>query len=68
MDKQQIKYIIVNEEGHESYPIEHNTLLVPRINEKFKDEQGMYIVEDVIHEGLFSDPGIHTVTVKLKKL
>lgn len=68
MNNQQIKYIIVNKKGHESYPIKHNTVIVPRINEKFKDEQGTYIVEDVIHEGIFSDPSVHTVTVKLKEL
>lgn len=63
-----IKYIILDKDGQEFRPIEHNTEAMPRRGDKFKDVSGTFIVEDVIHEGIFETSGMHTVTIVLKEI
>jgi len=68
MLKNNIKYVVIDKEGNKSYPIKHNSILVPRVRETIKDELGTHIVKEVIHENLFVDPGEHTVTVIIEKI
>jgi len=63
-----IKYRILDKDGQEIRPIEHYTKVIPRKGDKYKDISGTFLVEDVIHEGIFSDSGVHTITVKLMEL
>jgi len=68
MLKKNINYVVIDKEGKTSYPIGHNSILVPRVGETVKDELGTHIVKDVIHENLFVDPGEHKVTVVIEAI
>lgn len=63
-----IKYIILDKDGQKFRPIEHNTKVIPRKGDKFKDVSGTFVVEDVIHEGIFTTKGKHTVSIVLKEI